>query len=223
MVGAVLGVILGEEDRGVLPDGGVGDSFDELTDGLVVVGDIGLRGRGTNLGGLGVVIAQPDELDRRNGAVLHLLVEVGLPLVDAGLRTAVLGHRLEGVCRVRAGEGPADVVMVGVRVEHLLVGRVSFSVLVTLGVEAVVAEADVVLRQVLPEVGVMLLGAGLRVIVFAGVRCAASGVVGRSHLLRPRVRVGLGDPVPAVGRDLGVSVEVVEGDELTCQGSGVRG
>ena len=113
--------------------------------------------------------------------------------------------------------------MVGVRVEHLLVGRVSLSVLVTLGVEAVVAEADVVLRQVLPEVGVMLLGASLRVIVFAGVRCAASGVVGRPHLLRPRVRVGLGDPVPAVGRDLGVSVEVVEGDELTCQGSGVRG
>lgn len=33
VVGAVLGIVLSEEDRGVLPDGGMGYGLDELADG----------------------------------------------------------------------------------------------------------------------------------------------------------------------------------------------
>ena len=89
VIGAVLGIVLGEEDRGVFPDWGMRDSFDELAYGLVIVCDVGLRGRGPNLGRLGVVVAETNELDRRYAALSYQFIEVGLPLVNAGFQPAI--------------------------------------------------------------------------------------------------------------------------------------
>ena len=152
VVGAVLGIVLSEEDRGVLPDGGMGYGLDELADGLIVVCDVGLGSRDPDFGGLGVVVTETNQLDRRYASLSELFIEVGLPLVNTRFWPAAFGHRREGPSRIRAVQGPADEVVIGVRIEDLLVDSVSLALLVERGVEAVIAEADVVFRQVFPEV-----------------------------------------------------------------------
>ena len=77
VVGAVLGVVLGDEDRRVLPVRGVRDLVDDLADGEVVVGDLRLRvGRST-----GVVAGEPHHVEVGRAVLLEVLLP-GLVAVD---------------------------------------------------------------------------------------------------------------------------------------------
>src|SRR4051812_17039089 len=58
MVGAVLGVVLDDEDRGVLPEARVRDGLDDLADGQVVAGDTGRWRVDTRAQAVGVIFRQ---------------------------------------------------------------------------------------------------------------------------------------------------------------------
>src|SRR5262249_29653640 len=92
--------------------------------------------------------------------------------------------------------------------------------------EALVRHAGLI--QGVPQVGVERVPAGCgrvgATLVLVGVVAAAVvAVVGLAGLLRVSVGRRRGGPVPAVGRDLGGGVEVVQGDEVAGQGADVGG
>ena len=68
----------------------MGYGLDELADGLIVVCDVGLGSRDPDFGGLGVVVTETNQLDRRYASLSELFIEVGLPLVNTRFWPAVL-------------------------------------------------------------------------------------------------------------------------------------
>ena len=69
VVVAVLGVVLVDEDGSARPEAAVGDGFDELAEGLIVVGDVGARGGRAGVGALGVVLGEVDDDEARPGSM----------------------------------------------------------------------------------------------------------------------------------------------------------
>src|SRR5206468_4076311 len=114
-------------------------------------------------------------------------------------------------------------VVIGVGVEGRVVGYELVGDVVD--VEAVVPEGDPGGCQAVPDVGVGLgpVGGDGGVTALRRVGGVAAGVVGRPQGLREGVGGAGHRPVPPLGADLGVGVEVVQGDEAALQGAGVRG
>ena len=57
VVGAVLGVVLDDEDGHLIPETAVAGGFDDAAEAEVVAGDAGVRGEGAGLGAGSVVFA----------------------------------------------------------------------------------------------------------------------------------------------------------------------
>jgi hypothetical protein len=124
VVDAGLCVVFGDEDRGVLPVGRVGDCVDDPPEGEIVVGDLGGRARERWRDARGVVGRQGHGDQRREVAVSHVVAELSQEDLRAVLvrdrelvvRELAAEQTVEGR-HVAAGlEGPERRVEVGVAV-----------------------------------------------------------------------------------------------------------
>ena len=124
----------------------------------------------------------------------------------------------EAVRAVGAGQVETAEGVVSVVVEHLIggVGGV-------VDVEAVVVERDVGRGEAVPDIGLdrIAVRGGRRVTAFGWVGSTATGVVGWPGLLGVGIGIRRDGPVPALGADLSVSIEIVQGDVLAFQGARV--
>src|SRR5437588_11951493 len=83
MIRTILGIVLGDEDRGVLPELGVRYGVDQQAEGVIVIGDIGPGHRSAWKSPSSVVVRQPHQLDRRECTGIRLIGrKLSLPLGD---------------------------------------------------------------------------------------------------------------------------------------------
>ena len=86
VVGAVLGVVLDDEDQGVVGIRALGDRLDQASDGVIVVSDLNLRCVDSVDGGAevaGVVVHQTHQAEVGQIAAADVAVELALPLLLA--------------------------------------------------------------------------------------------------------------------------------------------
>ena len=206
VVGAVLGVVLDDEDRRLGPGLAVRDRLDEPAQGQVVAGDAGLGRERAGRGAGGVVLAQAHDDEPGQVAVLLELAEL---LEEDRRRCRCRGTALPALATPKSGQmwptRPGTRPSIRNEPSGWLTRR---AVLAVAAIGQAVAGAGV------PEVARRGVGE-VAVVVVVDARAARVGqgpvpgdVVGVVRHRRPGV---------AVGRDVAVAVEVVEQDELLGQ------
>src|ERR1035438_7533621 len=102
VVGAILGVIFQNKDRGVFPIGTVRNSFDHAAEGQVIVGNGGCRARQIGTRASRVIVGQVQQ-DECRQFKLRALVRVAGTNVGAKFVHEFVGAELVGIVRIEIG------------------------------------------------------------------------------------------------------------------------
>ena len=201
VVGAVLRVVLDDEDRGLRPELRVRHGLDDLAEGEVVVGDLCSRGGPAGAGAAGVVVWQPDDLQARHFALL--------------LEAAQLGDETRGALHVGISHVEAAELRVDVALErgHFRRHRVAGFLAVRHELP-VAAVGDTGFLRTVPEIAACGRGDGKRAFTRIRKFSTAVPVADRPALLHKVGGVSAHGPFVPVGADFALDVEVVEQDEL---------
>src|SRR5215470_11578738 len=218
VVGAVLRVVFDDEDRRLFPVTlAVRDGFDKASYGQVVFGHVRAGRRRPGARALSVIPADTHDLKLWQLAVLLVLTELFEPGVNALVVGDVQIPRGKGRAEMAFERFFVSVVLAlrrGARIGACLAAAAGFA-FARRDELAVAAVSDSGARAVIPDVASRRPRDLLTAFVIVG--ASAIGVVRRPGLLGVIGGVGRHRPVVAVGRDLGVDVEVVEQYEFARQ------